>query len=584
MTATLSDIAGQTFDYIIIGGGTAGLVLARRLSDNTDVSVLVLEAGEANLDDPTILMPWSRLKYIGNPKYDWSFETVKQVHSGDRSYVWPRGKGLGGSSAINFMLWNKPAREYIDAFEKLGNPGWNWEMFTKYSRRAETFTPSQRDTDVLTYDLNYRGESGPIKTIFPPLRSNLEEYMLEALSKHGIQKFPDTSSGTVRGASAIAYTADPVTRLRSYAANMYYQPVASRENLTVLVSAHVSKIETQSNNDGTVTATGVKFLHNGQEYEAYCQREVCLCAGAIMSPQILELSGIGDPAVLQKVGIKTKAALPGVGANVQEHLYTGLVYEAEKHSVSGREVQTIDPLLYPEEHAKHLELFPSGESIFNINTVTMAFVPLESVSANASQINEGIGTAILEGIEHDVYPDGLRKQYEVQLEFLRNQTPGLEVVLAPGPVARMKPDVNKKHITLCFALNSPFSRGTIHATSNDPLAPPEIDPRVFEVKYDLDTLVELVKFCRKLAKTEPLRSVLSEEEASPGPGIRTDDQIADWLKENISTTFRMRIMHGYLAHRTDISTDTIGSCSMLPLEDSGVVDPKLKVYIDRAST
>ncbi|OCH85039.1 hypothetical protein OBBRIDRAFT_829135 [Obba rivulosa] len=163
--------------------------------------------------------------------------------------------------------------------------------------------------------------------------------------------------------------------------------------------------------------------------------------------------------------------------------------------------------------------------------------------------------------QFETLPSGLRKQYEIQLKHIQDKVPSLEIIIAPGAIFRPAVlDPQKKHLSLVFALNTPFSRGTIHIGSSDPLSQPVIDPRVFEQPYDLASLVELVKFNRRLAKTEPLKALLSEE-VWPGFKVETDEQIAEWVKNSIGTTFH-----------------TVGSCSMLPLEDGGVVDSKLKVH------
>ncbi|EMD36319.1 hypothetical protein CERSUDRAFT_115252 [Gelatoporia subvermispora B] len=562
MVDNITDVASKEFDYIIVGGGTCGLVLANRLSEDSSVRVLVLEAGNANLNDAMILTPAMRARLFNDPKYDWAFRTVPQEHSNNRVYAWARGKCLGGSSAINFQLWNKPARDYLDALTELGNPGWNWETFDKYSRKAERFAVPTHDSDVLTYDLAHRGNDGPLVTSFSSVISGLERPALEAFKQHGVPALADSSSGLTNGFTAISATLDPETHTRSYSANMYYKPVASRENLIVLVNAQVSRLQVKTNDDGTITATGVQFMHDGNLSEARAKKEVVLCAGAIMSPQILELSGIGDQEVLRKAGVDVQLNLPGVGTNVQEHLYTGVTYQVTGSEYGGHELQTTDSLMYPEEAAKQLALHPSGQGAYNMLHTGIVFLPLDTVCTSAADIQKVLADTIRAGFEKDAYPNGLRKQYELQLRHLRDKVPSLEIVITPGPITRPTVlDPTRKQMSLVFALNTPFSRGTIHINSNDFREQPVIDPRIFEEPYDLNTLVELVKFNRRVARTEPLAGLLSGTEVYPGPQIETDEQIAEWLKNTISTTYH-----------------TVGSCSMLPLEDGGVVDPKLKVY------
>ncbi|KAG1759752.1 GMC oxidoreductase [Suillus occidentalis] len=561
------------------GGGTTGLVLASRLSENPSASVLVLEAGGAHIDDDVLLVPQRRWLYLGNAEYDWGFKTETQHHAKDRIFAWSRGKGLGGSSAINHLLWNKPARQHIEAWGALGNDGWTWEKFQTYSKKSERFVKPDHDTDVLTYDTTLHGEHGAVVTSFPPVISNLEADFRKAMEAHNIPTIQDLFSGEVhslfahdffnliftqsRGTSPSLSTLDPSTHHRAYATNMYYQPIAGRTNLKVLVNAYVTDIITTEVN-GLIAATGVRFVKSDNTYTANVASEVCLTAGfeyfvltaSTWSNFLSRYSRCLASEILLFLNgrdIEVKLDLPGVGMNVQEHLYSGVTFELTDHFVGEQEVNTFDSLAT--NPGLQQELHASGKGSLNLNSVDIAFVALADISP---ELNAKV-IAALQSEEKDA---GLAAQYKIQAEHLREKVPSLEIILGPGP-AKPPPqgwDASKKHISLCFATNCPLSRGTIHVASKDSLA---IDPHVFENNFDLDIMVELVKFCRKLAQTSPLKGEGEGrlKEIHPGPDCQDDDAIAEWVRNNVTTTFH-----------------TASSCSMLPKELNGVVDPQLKVW------
>ncbi|KAI0314824.1 alcohol oxidase [Amylostereum chailletii] len=558
MSATVDQISNKVFDYII----TAGLVVAARLSEDPAMTVLVLEAGPANIDDPAIptfanpsMIGDTRLSvlFVCNSGPELSVSTyepqIPQDRLGGRSLYWARGKGLGGSSAINFFQFHLPAKSDIDAFEELGNVGWNWELLKKYYRKVEQFVPpTQPGPEVASFDLAEHGVDGPLTTAFPITISNFEKPYQEALGAFGIQRVDEPFSGNVGSDLFI----------------MYYKPNASRPNLTVLTSAHVVGIATSkvsNTDDPSLTATAVTFVHQGSTYNAMVGKEVILAAGAIMSPQILELSGIGDQEVLRNADIDVKLHLPGVGTNVQEHVHSGVTYEVRKEIED--DYLTFDCLRDPEEMKKQLKLYESGKGVYGMATTCMTFVPLSSISPDAEALQQRkLEADITARIKSGEYSPALEKQLTVQLEHIKAQEPTCELVLANRFSTFPKlPEPKEKYVTFTCLLNHPISRGTIHVASNDPLQQPKIDPHYCEEAYDILSLIEMLKFSRRLAQQEPLKSLLTGVEINPGFEYETDEQIADYLKANFNTTYH-----------------TIGSCSMLPHEDGGVVDNKLKVY------
>ncbi|KAJ7491787.1 alcohol oxidase [Mycena galericulata] len=560
MIASLEDVLEQRiFDFVIVGGGTCGLTLAARLTENPEVSVLVLEAGNANLDDPNILTSAKFGTHFANPKYDWGFSTTPQGNVGGSVYL-ARGKGLGGSSAINFLVYHRPPKSDIDAFEKLGNKGWNWDLLKKYYLKAEKFIAPTEKHATMSFDSKERGADGPLEFGYTSTFSNLESPYHESLHKVGIARAEEPFSGEMKGTWLAPVTIHPTKRVRSYAANMHYQPNASRPNFTVLVAAHVTKL-ILNQTAGIATAERVCFRVDGKDHEVTVRKEVILAAGAIISPQILELSGIGDPTVLNKAGIDINVDLKGVGENVQEHIHCPASWEIREDKEDL--YRTFDCLRDPAVAPQHFEEYAvHGTGVGGMAPICMTFVPLVAISSAAAVLQQSLETSIRSEVESGNYSAAREKQLAVQLESIVKQQPECELSLSP--IFSSKPNTPKKgrkHVSLNTFLNHPISRGSIHVKSNDPTEQPAIDPRYFESDYDLKILVEMFKFNRRLVRQEPLCSILNGVEVNPGPECITDDQIEDWIKMNFSSTWH-----------------TVGSCSMLPLEDGGVVDTKLKVY------
>ncbi|KAJ7849598.1 glucose-methanol-choline oxidoreductase, partial [Mycena leptocephala] len=321
------DVVDKSFDYVICGGGTAGLTLAARLTENPSITVAVLEAGEHNIGEPLIDVPGQFGQTFGNPKFDWSFPTTAQKSSLNKSYLWQRGKGLGeGSSAMNFYAWTKPPAGDVDAIEALGNPGWNWAEYSKYTRISETFHIAQKEQNDLyphTHNIAFRGESGPIQVTVPHSVYSIDQLFQETLVNKGLKPIKDPYGGDITGTWMASANLDPKSWTRSYAATAYYMPNRERKNLIVLTEAIVARVLFADAPGKDLTASGVEFIHGGKTLKVYAKKEVILSAGAIKSPQILELSGIGRKEILENIGVECKIDLRGVGQNVQDHTYLG---------------------------------------------------------------------------------------------------------------------------------------------------------------------------------------------------------------------------------------------------------------------
>ncbi|PBK94871.1 alcohol oxidase [Armillaria gallica] len=557
----ISDVDRKIFNYVVVGGGTAGLVLAARLSENASVSVLVLEAGEANLDDSLIMRPGQYCHTFGKPRYGWTFKTVPQKFANGKECFWPRGKGLGGSSAMNFGIWSKPPREDINDWERLGNHGWNWETYEKYCDKAASYVPLESFAQVHkcggTTWQDPRG-IGPLKIAHPKSVPDVDVKLQKTFVSLGIPLASAPDRGEPNGTHVALNTVDPEAHTRTYSATAYLQPNLSRPNLMVLTKAYARRVIT--NTEATLlTATGVEFSYGEENivHVAHANKEVILCAGALKSPQILELSGIGRPEVLSNIGIPVKLPLDGVGENVQDHICASMVSQLKDDIPD----ETFDVLRDPEQAREHAELFTKAEGVSMMGVVNLTFAPLHSVSPRAAELIDNEKRVIEENIKARNYHPGLVDQYRLMLERLDRKEPGWEFLGIPVYLSSLQPpEPGKKYYSILPISNYAFSRGTIHAKSDDPMVDPKFDPHYLEHDIDLQGLVDMVKYVRKLCDTAPYKDILAAE-VVPGPEVRTDDEITTWLKKALSTVFHVA-----------------GSLSMLPREKGGVVDSELKVY------
>ncbi|KAI8977772.1 GMC oxidoreductase [Trametes punicea] len=558
-TASAEVFSSTHFDYVIVGGGTAGLVVAARLSEDPSVVVGVIEAGDWDPNVDAINVPGLHGRIIGNPKYDWGLKTVPQKHANGREIAQPRGKALGGSSMLNFMGANRASAREYDAIEALGNPGWNWREFLKYFKKSETTLPFApelaQEHGLVAPDPLYHGDSGPLvkgyATWFDPLRTSF----LETLENLGLPRNPDPDSGRNMGATTAFLTVDSRAAIRTYSASAYYVPNASRPNLRVLTNSQATKIIFRAATS-PLEATGVEFLNSGKVYNVTIRKEVILAAGSLQTPQLLELSGIGNKTILNKYGVPPLVDLPGVGENLQDHVKVFSICEIDP------KYETLDDVMDPEVIARQQELYKSRLGYLSSALVSsFAFIPAASFLSEEliAQWKEAALAAAKEA------PSGLRKQLELQIQwFLDPESVEAELLLFPSFYrgTPYKPEPGARYSSMVASIMHSLSRGTVHIASADPTAPPAIDPKYFSNPADLDLLLAVLKFgLEKVYKTRPLSDAVRKQVA-PGPEeCSSDEALKEYIRNNCSCVFH-----------------PIGTAAMLPREDGGVVDPQLKVY------
>ncbi|KAK1243245.1 hypothetical protein MKX07_003873 [Trichoderma sp. CBMAI-0711] len=535
------------YDYIIVGGGTAGLVLAARLTEDPSKQVLVLEAGEDLTGDARLSVPamWPTLL---NTDADWKFETIPQPGLNNRAISFPQGKVLGGSSAINGLSFTHSSKANVDAWHKLGNPGWDWASFSRSLAKSYTLTsPSANVTG-----------SGPLQLSYPKDTDNawpsIWQQTLEGL---GFPKSEDTTRQAC-GPLFVPDTIHPASKTRSYAGNAYLEPARSRDNLTVIPKAAVNRILFDKNGDA-VTATGVEYIKDG-ETQAATGKEIILTAGTINSPRLLELSGVGDAKRLEKLGIDVVVNNPNVGENLQNHPMCGLSFEAQDSEKTMDSLARQDPAALQAAMAAYAQQLGPFASSGTNNAAQLPFPGIKTAGGKA-EVGELISKYITSANTGDN-----AAFVEAQANFVRSiltspeeasgyyiSFPGYAAFNPDGTMAP-PPAGNGKHFSIALLLAHPLSRGSVHITSATDVA---IDPRYFSHPLDIEVLARHLGFVESIASAQPLASHLK--------AVEKRNAAVEQAKE-------------YLRRTAVGAHHFTGTCSMMPEALGGVVDAQLRVY------
>ena len=466
----------MAYDYIIIGAGSAGCVIANRLSEDPDASVLLLEAGDKD-SNPWIHVPVGFTRTLNNPDVNWNFQTEPEDNVSGRRIPIPRGRVLGGSSSINGMLYVRGQAFDYDVWAQLGNRGWSYSDVLPYFQKSENF---ERGGD------DYRGSGGLLNVADMYERHEIIDAFIESGVALGYEHNPDYNGEKQDGFGY--YQVTQRDGRRESTARAFLNSAKSRPNLRVTSRAHATRILTEGKR-----AVGVSYEIDGLTYEERVNLEVILCAGAVQSPQLLELSGIGQPELLRNHGIELVHELPGVGENYRDH------YAARAN--------------------------------WRVNQP----ITLNEQTRGLSMIKEALKWAIFRrgiltwtaGVGHGF----MRTRQELE-------TPDIQFFFVHGSFKSATDRKLDKEpgMTLAVYQCRPESQGTIHIGSGDPYGAPKIRPNFLSNKLDQDTLVAGIHLCRKIGQTKPLADYVAFE-MNPGPDCTTDDDMLKFARDTGATTY-----------------------------------------------
>lgn len=464
------------FDYVIVGGGSAGCVLANRLTEDGRATVCLIEAGGED-SNPWIHMPAGYIRTMVDPALNWLFETAPHAATGNRPLPVPRGKVLGGSSAINAMLYVRgQARDY-DTWAQSGCRGWSYDDVLPYFKRAEH---REQGAD------SWHGTGGPLNVTYPTERYPILDRVIDAGGELGYPTHHDYNGAQQAGFAYFQVTQKNGRRWSVKKA--YLDPARNRPNLTVETRAMARRVLF----DGK-KATGLEYRKGGTDRIVHARKEVILSAGGVQSPQLLELSGIGGGQLLQSLGIPVVHDLPAVGENLQDHYVSRLSWRLKNADSLNRLTRGL-PLMG--ELVKYL--------FQNRGALTMPAGIVVGFAKSRPDLDE---PDIQYHIAHATFADPKKRQF--------HKFPGLTV----GP-CQLRPE----------------SRGHVHAVSPDPEAPPEIQPNFLADPLDGEIHVAGMRLARELAGTDALSPYI-DSELTPGPDIRDDAALLDFARATGATLY-----------------------------------------------
>jgi choline dehydrogenase-like flavoprotein len=489
-------MAEVAYDYIIVGAGSAGSVLANRLSARPDINVLLLEAGGSD-KSLFVRMPVG-IARLYSPRFGWEYGTAPQAAMNGRRMYQPRGRLLGGSSSVNAMIYMRGQPADYDHWRQLGNAGWSYADVLPLFKKAEH---NERLHD------EFHGGDGPLNVAERPYTNPLSHVFVEAAQQAGVPFNADFNGAVQLGCGLFQVTQKNGSRWS--AASAYLHPVAARPNLTIVTEARATRVLIEKGR-----AVGIEYAHGKTRHTVRAEREVLLAGGAINSPQLLLLSGVGPAAHLREIGLPIVLDLPGVGKNLQDHLNVNILQHA----------------------AKGVTLDAKGRGLAQV-AVALQFLLFKS----------GPGTS------------NLAEAGAFAISNLGAATPDIQYHFIPAQVLNHgRSQLDGEGVTLHACCLRPRSRGEIRLASSDPLQPPVMDPNYLAADYDLKILIDGIRRGREILGAPAFKPWLTDERI-PGAAVQSDAELTDFVRATAETEYH-----------------PVGTCKM-GSDPLAVVDEQLRV-------